>query len=128
MNRPYDPDNVFARILDGRLPASVIDEDATNLSFADINPQAPQHHLVIPRGAYTDLSDFAARGSDAELAAWVRALARVAEKSGVAASGYRVIVNSGGDGGQEVPHLHGHVLGGAPLGAMLGASPRGTAG
>ena len=124
MHRPYDPDNLFARILDGRLPASVIDEDDTNLSFADINPQAPQHHLVIPRGAYTDLSDFAARGSDAELAAWVRALARVAEKSGVAASGYRVIVNSGGDGGQEVPHLHGHVLGGAPLGAMLGASPR----
>ena len=124
MNRPYDPDNVFARILDGRLPASVIDEDAATLSFSDINPQAPQHHLVIPRGSYTDLSDFAARGSDAELAAWVRALARVAEKSGVAASGYRVIVNSGGDGGQEVPHLHGHVLGGAPLGAMLGASPR----
>ena len=132
MNRPYDPDNLFARILDGRLPASVIDEDAASLSFADINPQAPQHHLVIPRGSYTDLSDFAARGTDAELAAWVRALARVAEKSGVAASGYRVIVNSGGDGGQEVPHLHGHVLGGAPLGAMLGAmlgaSPRGTAG
>ena len=126
MHRPYDPDNIFARILDGRLPASVIDEDATNLSFTDINPQAPQHHLVIPRGAYTDLSDFAARGSDAELAAWVRALARVAQKSGVAASGYRVIVNSGGDGGQEVPHLHGHVLGGAPLGAML--MRRGTAG
>ena len=125
MNRPYDPDNLFARILDGRLPASVIDEDTTNLSFVDINPQAPQHHLVIPRGAYTDLSDFAARGSDAELAAWVRALVRVAEKSGVAASGYRVIVNIGGDGGQEVPHLHGHVLGGAPLGAMLGAMLRG---
>ena len=124
MHRPYDPDNVFARILDGRLPASVIDEDAATLSFSDINPQAPQHHLVIPRGSYTDLSAFAARGSDAELAAWVRALARVAEKSGVAASGYRVIVNSGGDGGQEVPHLHGHVLGGAPLGAMLGALPR----
>ena len=121
MNRPYDPDNLFARILDGRLPASVIDEDDAVLSFADINPQAPQHHLVIPRGAYTDLSDFAARGSDAELAAWVRALARVAEKSGVAEQGYRVIVNIGGDGGQEVPHLHGHVLGGVPLGAMLGA-------
>ena len=119
MNTPYDPDNLFARILDGRLPASVIDEDATTVSFADINPQAPQHHLVIPRGAYTDLSDFAARGSDAELAAWVRGLARVAQKSGVAESGYRVIVNIGGDGGQEVPHLHGHVLGGAPLGVML---------
>ena len=119
MTKPYDPDNVFARILDGRLPVSVIDEDAATLSFTDINPQAPQHYLVIPRGAYTDLSDFAARGSDGELAAWVRGLARVAEKCGVAASGYRVIVNCGGDGGQEVPHLHGHVLGGAPLGAML---------
>lgn len=115
----YDADNIFARILDGRLPANTIDEDDLTLSFADINPQAPRHHLVIPKGSYTDLGDFAARASDAELAAWVRALARVAGLSGVAEGGYRVIVNCGDDGGQEVPHIHGHVLGGARLGPML---------
>lgn len=115
----YDPDNIFACILDGRLPSQPVDLDEKTFSFADINPQAPQHHLVIPRGAYTDLSDFADRASDAELAAWVRALARVAKTSGVAKDGYRVIVNIGENGGQEVPHLHGHVLGGAPLGPML---------
>ena len=96
-----------------------MDQDEQTFSFADINPQAPQHHLVIPKGAYTDLTDFADRASDDELAAWVRALARVAKTSGVAKEGYRVIVNVGGHGGQEVPHLHGHVLGGAPLGQML---------
>ena len=117
----YDPDNIFAQILDGRIPSAPVDENDTTLSFADIQPQAPQHHLVIPRGAYTDLSDFADKASDKELADWVRALARVAKKTGVADDGYRVIVNVGRNGGQEVPHLHGHVVGGAPLGAMLTA-------
>ena len=115
----YDPDNIFAQILDGRIPSAPVDENDTTLSFADIQPQAPQHHLVIPRGAYTDLSDFADKASDKELADWVRALARVAKKTGVADDGYRVIVNVGQNGNQEVPHLHGHVIGGAPLGAML---------
>ena len=115
----YDPDNIFAQILDGRLPSVLIDQDDHTISFADINPQAPQHHLVIPRGAYKDLTDFADQASDAELANWVRALARVARTTGIADDGYRVIVNFGTNGGQEVPHLHGHVLGGAPLGAML---------
>ncbi len=115
----YDPDNIFAQILDGRLPSQPVDQDEQTFSFADINPQASKHHLVIPKGAYTDLTDFADRASDAELAAWVRALARVAKSTGVATDGYRVIVNIGNHGGQEVPHLHGHVLGGAPLGPML---------
>ena len=115
----YDENNVFAKILDGRIPNEPLDSDGDTLSFADINPRAPVHALVIPRGAYTDLTDFATRASDAELAAWVRALGRVAKKTGVAESGYRVLVNCGGHGGQEVPHLHGHVVGGKPLGAML---------
>ena len=75
--------------------------------------------LVIPKGAYTDLTDFAARASDAEIADWVRALARVAASKGVDGPGYRVIMNCGGHAHQEVPHLHGHVLGGRALGPML---------
>lgn len=115
----YDEDNIFAKILDGRFDTVPIDEDDNTFSFADINPQAPKHHLVIPRGAYKDLTDFAEQASDAELADWVRALVRVAKKTGVDKNGYRVIVNVGSNGGQEVPHLHGHVLGGAKLGAMI---------
>lgn len=115
----YDKNNVFAKILDGRIPNEALDSDDHTLSFGDINPRAPVHALVIPRGAYTDLTDFAEHASDAELAAWVRALGRVARKTGVAEKGYRVLVNCGGDGGQEVPHLHGHVVGGKPLGPML---------
>ena len=115
----YDPENIFAKILNGSIPCNEIDQDETTLSFEDINPQAPVHSLVIPKGAYTDLTDFAARASDAEIAGWVRALARVAASKGVDGPGYRVIMNCGGHAHQEVPHLHGHVLGGRVLGPML---------
>lgn len=122
MSKNYDTGNIFAKILEGAIPSRSVDEDETTYSFDDIQPRAKVHKLVIPKGAYVDLSDFASRASDEELAAWVRALARVAEKQGVAESGYRVIVNCGPDGNQEVPHLHGHVLGGQNLGAMIRSS------
>lgn len=115
----YDPENIFAKILEGTIPCKEVDQDETTLSFEDINPQAPVHSLVIPKGSYTDLSDFAARASDAEIAGWVRALARVAARKAVDGEGYRVIMNCGANAHQEVPHLHGHVLGGQPLGPML---------
>ena len=115
----YDKDNIFARILRGEIPSDKVDEDDTTLSFADVNPRAPCHVLVIPKGAYANLTDFAGGASDAELAGWVRALARAAKAKGVDGSGYRVIVNCGEDGHQEVPHLHAHVVGGHPLGPML---------
>lgn len=119
MTANYDPENIFARILRGEIPASSVDQDDTTFSFADINPQAPSHSLVIPRGAYQNLTDFADHSSDAELADWVRALVRVARQQGLDRDGYRVIVNCGDHAHQEVPHLHGHVLGGRALGPML---------
>ncbi|MCE2517274.1 MAG: HIT domain-containing protein [Alphaproteobacteria bacterium] len=119
MTTPYDADNIFAQILDGRIPSSPVDETPDTLSFADINPQAPVHHLVIPKGPYADLTSFAENASDKELAEWVRGLARAATSAGIAQSGYRVVVNCGADSHQEVPHLHGHVLGGHPLGPIL---------
>lgn len=115
----YDPNNIFAKILDGSIPSKEIDQTATTFTFADINPQAPSHALVIPKGAYTDLTDFADKASDQELADWVRGLAQAAKTTGIADGGYRVIVNIGNNGHQDVPHLHGHVLGGQPLGPML---------
>jgi histidine triad (HIT) family protein len=115
----YDPNNIFAKILEGSIPSSPILETEMSFAFSDINPRAPIHDLVIPRGAYTDLTEFAENASDAELADWVRCLAAVAKKAGITESGYRIIVNCGPDGNQEVPHLHGHVLGGRTLGPMI---------
>ena len=115
----YDPNNVFARILRGEIPCKKLHEDAHTLAFHDIQPKAPVHVLVIPKGAYESWDDFAAKASDAEQAALSRAVGAVARMTGVAATGYRVISNCGRDGHQEVAHLHLHVLGGRQLGRML---------
>ncbi len=120
MTKKYDSQNIFAKILDGSIPSDPIWDSETTFAFADINPQAASHSLVIPKGAYSDLTHFASMGSDKELADWVRALAGVAKAAGLSDSGYRVVVNCGADAHQEVPHLHGHVLGGQALGAILG--------
>ena len=117
----YDESNIFARILRGEIPCTRIDEDEYTLSFADINPQAPVHILVIPKGAYTDWSDFAANASGKETVAFFRAISRVAELTGIGETGYRVISNIGSDSHQEVRHLHMHVLGGRPIGPLLAA-------
>ena len=115
----YDKNNIFARILRGEIPCSKIYEDDHVLAFKDIHPQAKVHALVIPKGAYVSSQDFAGAASDAEIAAFVRAVAKVAKDLGVAESGYRVISNSGPDSHQEVPHLHVHIFAGKPLGPML---------
>jgi len=115
----YDTNNVFAKILRGEIPCKKVYEDQHVLAFQDIRPQAPVHVLVIPKGAYVSLDDFHEKASDAEIAAFTRAVGKVARMSGVAESGYRVIANTGVNGHQEVPHLHFHVLGGRPLGRML---------
>ena len=115
----YDSNNLFARILRGEIPCKKMYEDEHVLAFHDIRPQAPVHVLVIPKGAYISLDDFHERASEAELAAFTRAIGKVARLAGVAESGYRVIANTGADGHQEVPHLHFHVLGGRQLGRML---------
>ena len=114
----YDDQNIFARILRGEIPCNKVDECMHTLSFEDIQPQAPVHILVIPKGAYVDMADFAAHASAEEQAAFVAALGRVAELAGVAEKGFRIIANTGLNGHQDVPHLHMHILGGEPLGPM----------
>ena len=116
---PYDSDNIFARILRGEIPAKKVYEDEHALAFHDINPAAPIHILVIPKGAYVSWDDFSANGSAEEIAGFVRAVGHVAREQGLAAPGYRLLANVGGDAGQEVPHLHVHVFGGRRLGPML---------
>lgn len=116
---PYDDGNIFARILRGELPCKTVLETEHSLAFHDVNPLAPIHVLVVPRGAYVSWDDFSARASDAEIADFVRAVGEVARMTGASAQGYRLLANIGKRGGQEVPHLHVHVFGGAPLGPML---------
>jgi len=119
ISRPYDPDNIFARILRGEIPCQEVYADAHALAFADINPQAPHHVLVVPRGAYVSWDDFSARASDAEIAGFVRAVGEVARRLGLVETGYRLLANIGADAHQEVAHLHVHLFGGRPLGPML---------
>ncbi|HEV2303355.1 MAG TPA: histidine triad nucleotide-binding protein [Stellaceae bacterium] len=115
----YDRNNVFARILRGELPCDKLYEDEHVLAFRDINPQAPLHILVIPKGEYVSLDDFSQKASAAEMAALVRAFGHIARAEGVAEAGWRVIANNGPAGRQEVQHLHLHILGGRDLGPML---------
>jgi diadenosine tetraphosphate (Ap4A) HIT family hydrolase len=117
--QPYDDQNIFAKILRGEIPCERVFEDENTLAFRDINPLAPFHVLVIPKGAYVSWDDFSSRASDAEHAAFVRAIGKVARDSGLVETGYRLLANVGADGGQEVPHLHVHIFGQRPLGPML---------
>lgn len=117
--KPYDDQNIFAKILRGEIPSKRVHEDDFAVAFHDINPQAPTHILVIPRGAYVSWDDFSARGSDAEIAGFVRAVGIVARGAGLVAPGYRLLANTGLDAHQEVPHLHVHILAGRALGPML---------
>jgi len=115
----YDPGNVFARILRGEIPCRKVYEDEHALAFHDINPQAPVHILVIPKGAYQSLEDFSAKASDQELAGFFRAVGEVARSQGLVAPGYRILANHGPHSHQEVPHFHVHIFGGRPLGRMI---------
>jgi diadenosine tetraphosphate (Ap4A) HIT family hydrolase len=116
---PYDEQNIFAKILRGEIPNRTVYEDNWALAFHDINPQAPHHVLVIPKGAYVSWDDFSERANEAEIAGFVRAVGKVARNMGLVAPGYRLLANIGGHGHQEVPHLHVHLFGGKPLGPML---------
>ncbi|MEY4870154.1 MAG: hypothetical protein RIS11_1348 [Pseudomonadota bacterium] len=116
---PYDSQNIFAKILCGEIPNRTVYEDEWALAFHDINPQAPKHILVIPKGAYVSWDDFSDRASEPEIAGFIRAVGHVARENGLVQPGYRLLANAGLDAHQEVPHLHVHIFGGRPLGPML---------
>ena len=116
---PYDESNIFARILRGEIPARRVYEDEHALAFHDINPQAPIHILVIPKGPFVSWDDFTAKASDGEMLGYVRAIGHVARAAGLPEPGYRLLANIGAHGHQEVPHLHVHIFGGRQFGMML---------
>ena len=116
---PYDDQNVFARILRGEIPCRKVAEDTFSLAFHDLAPQAPVHVLVIPKGPYVSLADFATAAPPEQVAGFFRAVATIARELGLEQTGYRVLANMGPDSNQEVPHFHVHLMGGRNLGRML---------
>jgi histidine triad (HIT) family protein len=116
---PYDPQNIFARILRGEIPCKKVFEDEWAVAFHDINPQAPTHVLMIPRGPYCSFADFSANAGADEIAGFTRAVGKVARDLGLEAAGYRILANMGEHAGQEVPHFHVHLFAGRPLGRMI---------
>ena len=119
----YDKNNIFAKILRGEIPCKKIYEDEFVLAFNDINPQKKIHVLIIPKGEYVNLDDFSAKASEKEISGLIKGISIVAKKVGVSdevkGGGYRSLVNTGKNGGQEVPHLHFHIFGGEKVGKMV---------
>tara|TARA_B100000029_G_scaffold439682_1_gene456385 strand:- start:119 stop:493 length:375 start_codon:yes stop_codon:yes gene_type:complete len=121
----YDKNNIFAKILRGEIPlkpGEKIYENDYVLSFYDINPRKKVHALVIPKGEYTDLDDFIEKASEKEIHEFFKGINTVAKKLKISldnGKGYRAIANVGEDGGQEVPHLHFHLVGGEKVGKMI---------
>ncbi|MCP4330623.1 MAG: histidine triad nucleotide-binding protein [Alphaproteobacteria bacterium] len=115
----YDDQNIFAKILRGEIPCNRYCEDDYALAFHDINPQAPVHVLVIPKGRYADMDDFTAHASSDEIAGFFRAVGAVARDLGTVENGYRALTNCGRDAHQEVPHFHVHIFAGKNLGRMI---------
>ncbi len=116
---PYDETNIFARILRGEIPCRKQYEDDFALAFDDINPQAPTHVLIIPKGDYVSFADFSAKADDAEVLGFIRAVGHVARLLGLEDQGYRLLANMGPNSHQEVAHFHVHLFAGRPLGPML---------
>lgn len=116
----YDPTNIFARILRGEIPNRTVMDTGHTLAFHDINPLAPVHVLVIPKGHYVTLDHFAADATAEEIVDFHRTLAAICAKLGLTpGNGYRAITNAGVQGMQEVPHYHIHLIAGRVLGRLV---------
>ncbi len=111
-------ETLFSKIASGEIPADIVFQDDRVTAFRDINPQAPVHILVIPNKVIPTVND-AEEKDEALLGHLFTVARRLAEKEGIAGDGYRLIVNCNRHGGQEVFHLHLHLLGGKPLGRMI---------
>ena len=118
MKFDYDDQNIFAKILRGEIPNKTVYESDHALAFEDIQPQAPVHVLIIPKGAYVSLDHFARDASAAEQTGFMQAVAEVCRMTGVE-EGFRAIANARTHGVQDVPHFHLHIIGGRQLGRML---------
>ena len=115
----YDDQNIFAKIIRGEMPCDKVHENEYVLAFRDINPQAPNHILVIPKGLYVSMDDFSEKASDIEITEFWRAVGHVARMVGAVPDGYRILANHGKNAHQEVLHFHVHIFSGCNLGHMI---------
>ncbi|NBO18587.1 MAG: histidine triad nucleotide-binding protein, partial [Proteobacteria bacterium] len=115
----YDSTNIFAKILRGEIPCNKVYEDEFALAFHDIQPAAPVHVLVIPKGEYMSFHDFSEKAGAEKMHGFFRAVRSVAQQLGVQENGYRMLTNHGADASQSVPHFHVHILAGRAMGALL---------
>lgn len=113
--------SIFSKIVAGEIPAEIVYQDERVTAFKDIHPLAPVHILIIPNKEIATVDDVSPE-DEATLGHLFVVAKEVARKLGIAESGYRLIINCKGDGGQEVFHLHMHLLGGKKLGSMLAKS------
>ena len=120
MNKSYDVNNIFAKILRAEVPCKKILENENALAFSDINPQAPIHILIIPKNPYINFHDFTKNASQKESECFWKLVNDVVEYFKIEEQGFRLITNSGSIGNQDVPHFHVHLLGGENLGRMIG--------
>ena len=123
MNYQYDHENIFAKILRGEIPNQTIIDTDFSLAFKDINPVAPEHVLVIPKGPYINFDHFVSKASPEEILDFNKTVNEVIKKieasPGSGGQGYRIISNAGEHGFQDVPHLHFHIVSGRFLGPMI---------
>lgn len=115
---------LFERIMAGEVPADVVHETERTIAIRDINPQAPTHVLVVPRKRYRNAAELAAADPKL-LAELIEVAAGIAEREGIAESGYRLLFNTNADAGQTIFHVHLHLLGGEPLGRLAGGTWKG---
>ena len=123
MGFKYDKENIFAKILRKEIPNETVIETDLTLAFKDINPVAPVHVLVIPKGPYVNYDHFVSNARDEEILDFNNTVKEVIKKFDLDpernGNGYRLIANTGLNGVQEVPHLHFHILGGRNMGFMV---------
>jgi len=115
----YDTNNIFAQIIRGEIPCKKVFENEEVLAFHDIQPAAPVHVLVLPKGEYCSFDDFSTQAPAETIARFFATIQSIAKEIGVIDSGYRLIMNHGKNASQTVPHFHAHILGGKALGALV---------
>lgn len=115
----YNSNNIFAKILRGEIPCDSVYENDYALAFRDINPQAPTHVLVIPKGPYVSMDDFSKDAPDDLVVGFFRAVGHVARLVEAVEKGYRIMANCGADARQDVEHFHVHIVAGRDLGGLL---------
>ena len=114
----YDDNNIFAKILRKELPCEIVYEDDFSLFFKDINPQAKIHVLGIPKFACVDYFEFITKSDEKTITSFFKSISFVIKQLNIKEKGFRLISNSGDDGGQEVPHFHVHILAGEKIGSL----------